>query len=200
MLSHSSSTALRLALALIISAFIFSACSGTGGRSFLHSQDEFLSVDSDNDGLTDIQERQIGTDPLNADTDFDGLTDYYELVHMPVLLGLAGSPVEFDPDNLHDFDNDRLHAAIDNDDNGDGIHDGLQDSDGDGVPNAYEHYGYSIDLNTNQPVPWGFTIDQAGNVTPKPESALDYTVKYYKTMPTHTTICWKLIRSAWTRA
>jgi hypothetical protein len=184
MLSHSSSTALRLALALIISAFIFSSCSGTGGRSFLHSQDEFLSADSDNDGLTDIQERQIGTDPLNADTDFDGLTDYYELVHMPVLLGLAGSPVEVDPSNLHDFDNDRLHAAIDNDDNGDGIHDGLQDSDGDGVPNAYEHYGYSIDLNTNQPIPWGFTVDQAGNVTPKPESALDYTVKYYKTDPT----------------
>jgi hypothetical protein len=184
MLSRHSLTALRLTLVLVISAFVFSACSGTGGRNFPVSQNAFFTTDTDADGLTDAQEREIGTDPSNIDSDFDGLTDYYELVHMPVLLGLAGSPVVVDPSNLHDFDNDMLHAALDNDDNGDSLHDGLQDSDGDGVPNAYEHYGYSIDLNTNQPIPWGFTVDQSGNIMPKPESALDYTVKYYRTDPT----------------
>ncbi len=183
MLSKFSSTALRLALVLIISAFVFSACSGTGGRNFTISDNPFFTQDADGDGLTDVVERQIGSNPANIDSDFDGLTDYFELVHMPVLLGLAGAPVQVDPFNLHDFDNDRLHAAMDNDDDGNGINDALQDSDSDGVPNAYEHYGYSIDLNNNQPIPWGFTVDQAGNVTPKSESSLDYTIRYYKTDP-----------------
>lgn len=36
--------------------------------------------DSDGDGLTDLQEEQLGTDPNNPDTDGDGLTDYEEVV------------------------------------------------------------------------------------------------------------------------
>ncbi|KAL7569509.1 hypothetical protein ACA910_013887 [Epithemia clementina (nom. ined.)] len=35
--------------------------------------------DSDGDGLTDWQESQFGTNPLNADTDGDGVSDYDEL-------------------------------------------------------------------------------------------------------------------------
>jgi Bacterial TSP3 repeat/Dockerin type I domain len=34
--------------------------------------------DSDGDGLPDIVEATVGTDPNNADTDFDGLTDFEE--------------------------------------------------------------------------------------------------------------------------
>lgn len=34
-----------------------------------------LSHDSDDDGLTDLEERRLGTDPRNADTDGDGLLD-----------------------------------------------------------------------------------------------------------------------------
>jgi eukaryotic-like serine/threonine-protein kinase len=37
-------------------------------------------LDSDGDGLTDAQERRIGTDPLNPDTDGDGLTDGQEVL------------------------------------------------------------------------------------------------------------------------
>jgi hypothetical protein len=36
-------------------------------------------VDSDNDGLTDTQEADLGTDPDNADTDGDGLEDGAEV-------------------------------------------------------------------------------------------------------------------------
>lgn len=33
------------------------------------------SVDTDKDGLTDIRERELGTDPKLADTDGDGVND-----------------------------------------------------------------------------------------------------------------------------
>ncbi len=36
-------------------------------------------LDSDGDGLTDAEERRIGTDPFNPDTDGDGLTDFEEV-------------------------------------------------------------------------------------------------------------------------
>lgn len=36
-------------------------------------------VDSDDDGLADIQEEELGTDPNNPDTDYDGLSDYREV-------------------------------------------------------------------------------------------------------------------------
>ncbi len=36
-------------------------------------------VDSDSDGLIDIEERQFGTDPSNPDSDFDGLQDGEEV-------------------------------------------------------------------------------------------------------------------------
>ena len=35
--------------------------------------------DADNDGLTNLQEYNNGTDPTNADTDGDGMSDQYEL-------------------------------------------------------------------------------------------------------------------------
>ncbi len=36
-------------------------------------------IDTDQDGLTDREEKLLGTDPRNADTDGDGLTDYAEV-------------------------------------------------------------------------------------------------------------------------
>lgn len=35
--------------------------------------------DTDQDGLTDAREQELGTDPKTADSDFDGLTDQEEL-------------------------------------------------------------------------------------------------------------------------
>jgi len=39
----------------------------------------FIAQDTDGDGLTDDEERQIGTNPSYADTDHDGLNDYEEV-------------------------------------------------------------------------------------------------------------------------
>jgi len=38
-----------------------------------------IEKDSDGDGLSDIKERQIGTDPFKSDTDNDGLNDFQEV-------------------------------------------------------------------------------------------------------------------------
>jgi hypothetical protein len=47
-----------------------------GPRGFAKSVDlAGLTIDSDGDGLTDVVERWIGTDPERADTDGDGLAD-----------------------------------------------------------------------------------------------------------------------------
>ncbi len=38
------------------------------------------TIDSDKDGLDDVREKEIGTDPYNADTDTDGLSDGDEVL------------------------------------------------------------------------------------------------------------------------
>jgi hypothetical protein len=47
---------------------------GTLTQTFVGTQ-----VDSDGDGLTDIREWQLGTNPLNADSDGDGVSDFDEI-------------------------------------------------------------------------------------------------------------------------
>lgn len=104
------------------------------------------AVDSDGDGLTDIQEANLGTDPANPDTDDDGISDGDEI-------NVGGS----DPLNL-DTDGDLLYdggellfltAILDPDTDDDFLSDGSEvyiygtnptnaDTDGDGVPDGVE--------------------------------------------------------------
>jgi len=42
-------------------------------------QEEVVEQDSDQDGLSDSQERELGTNPARVDTDFDGLSDREEV-------------------------------------------------------------------------------------------------------------------------
>jgi len=174
-----------LCVVLLVAAQI-SGCGGKGGRGFLTSELIFVDQDTDEDGLSDGLERELGTNPLDRDTDHDGLIDYYELVYMPAALGLTAAPVQLDPGNLLDFDSDGLHAALDKDDDGDGVNDALQDADGDGIPNVYEHYGFTVDLDDRTQLDlWGCTYDaDADEFIPKDQSELDYSVKYFKTDPT----------------
>jgi heat shock protein beta len=81
------------------------------------------ATDFDNDGLTDLQERQLGTERYLADTDGDGIND--------------GIEVGADPSHPLDHDNDKRIDALDSDDDNDGlptIFEQQQDYDNDGIP------------------------------------------------------------------
>lgn len=81
-----------------------------------------LGVDSDNDGLSDVQERRIGTNPNNPDTDADQLTDGEEV------LKYATNPLNDDSD--HDILSDGKEVLVygtnplNPDTSGDGMMDG----------------------------------------------------------------------------
>jgi hypothetical protein len=86
------------------------------------------SPDTDGDGLTDLEEGLLGTDPERADSDGDMLTD-------PQELALGTDPN--DPDSDGDGRLDGLEGSGDTD--GDGLIDPLDpDDDGDGLPTAEE--------------------------------------------------------------
>lgn len=53
--------------------------SPTAPQTLPASQAQVPTLDSDHDGLSDAEERVLGTDPFNPDTDGDGLTDYDEV-------------------------------------------------------------------------------------------------------------------------
>ncbi len=75
-------------------------------------------------------ELACGTDPESVDSDMDGMFDYGEIF---------GEGHYNKDDLVPDRDADNLIAALDNDDNGDGVHDGNRvDSDGDGIANYLE--------------------------------------------------------------
>ena len=118
--------------------------------------------DSDDDGIADILESILGTDPYMIDTDDDGLTDYQEL-------NITGTdPTDFDSveDNISDADADTDDDGVSNldeteletdpqiqDTDDDGLTDGeevntyltdplLEDTDGDGLTDGFEvRYG-----------------------------------------------------------
>jgi cysteine-rich repeat protein len=76
-----------------------------------------VALDSDEDGLTDPVEYELGTDPFSEDSDGDGLSDLSEVGN---------------PDGPTDTDGDGTINAIDTDDDGDGILTVDEDRDGDG--------------------------------------------------------------------
>jgi hypothetical protein len=108
--------------------------------------------DPDNDGLTNLEEYQNGTDPNNPDTDGDGVSD---------------------GDEVHKYRTDPLNPDTD----GDGLTDGEEirlgtnplnpDTDGDGIPDGIE-----VKLGTNPLVPdatttvQGRVLDGSNNPVP----------------------------------
>ncbi len=127
-------------------------------------------VDSDGDGLSDDEERIIGTDPLNPDTDGDGLGDGIE-VKMgldPLTANIITScnpNLDTDQDKLNDCEERVLGTdACVADTDGDGLSDfvefmsqtnalvaeDLQDDDRDGTTNADEVTKHSDALSADQ--------------------------------------------------
>lgn len=103
------------------------------------------SEDADFDGLTNEQEREIGTDFLNADTDGDGLSDGMEVNF------LQTNPLLADTDSGGASDGDEYSYGLNPLDPSDDI---LLDSDYDGLTNAEE-----ISLGTD---PYNYDTDGDG--------------------------------------
>ena len=97
--------------------------------------------DTDMDGLTNAEERQVGTNPLDADSDMDGVSDGVEVddASNPRDSDMDGAIDALDPDDdndgvltrfelgpdapttLQDTDNDTVPDYLDPDDDGDGV-------------------------------------------------------------------------------
>jgi len=100
------------------------------------------TADDDGDGLPNFIEDEIGTKKTDRDTDHDGLTDFYEVFGTGVF-----DKYGFVPDN----DQDSIVAPLDNDHDGDLVNDGrVLDTDGDGIANYLEYYGYRYDWHIEQ--------------------------------------------------
>lgn len=112
------------------------------------------NVDTDNDGLTDEKEAQLGTDPMDPDTDGDGLQDGEEMEAYDT------DPLDPDTDGDGLTDGQEINAyntdPTDNDSDDDGLSDGAEinkyhtnpnadDSDEDGVTDGEEIMEYGTD-------------------------------------------------------
>jgi len=104
-------------------------------------------LDDDGDGLSNVAESAIGTDPNNPDTDGDGLTDGQEVN----VYGTDPNDPDSDNDGLSDGDEVNTYGTdpLDDDSDDDGLTDGDEvntygtdpldgDSDDDGMPDAWE--------------------------------------------------------------
>ena len=81
-----------------------------------------VDTDDDNDGLTDIEEVNLGTDPLKADTDGDSLKDGFEVKQTKT------NPKNIDSDSTGTIPNEANNNK----------NDASEDLDGDGLSNAEE--------------------------------------------------------------
>lgn len=91
------------------------------------------SADHDKDGLTNDQEKELGTDPKNPDTDGDGLTDGEEINQYQT----DPKKVDSDGDGLSDYDELKKYSTNPN----------KADSDDDGLSDADEIQNYKTDPN-----------------------------------------------------
>lgn len=156
-------------LLILIFSFASNSWADSNWGTMIWGQDNWYPVDTDSDGLSDIDELQIyGTEPNIADTDGDRLDDGIEVTYW-------GDDWNNNPDgdqfiNLLDYDsdNDGLSdgvevnilatnpSLVDSDSNG--IPDGDEDHDGDGLTNFEEEQCGSDPGNPNSKctrgLPW----------------------------------------------
>jgi hypothetical protein len=109
-----------------------------------------LAPDSDADGLSDLREAQLGTNPNNSDSDADGLPDGYEVNNLLNPLDPTDAQLDSDADGLSNFDEFTLGTLVnDPDTDKDGLNDGaevnlhntsplLTDTDSDGLLDGFE--------------------------------------------------------------
>jgi len=161
-------------LTILISIILSFLLLGCGGGSSSGSQTQggdtqgdilamissSVEPDSDGDFLPDDVEAYLGTNPDDRDTDHDGIPDFVEIFGTGLVDETAPIP---------DQNGNGEIAAVDQDDNSDGINDGQQvDSDGDGISNYLEYYGFTYNWMSGKYAAWNGT---------------DYSKPYYKTDP-----------------
>ncbi len=138
----------------IVLIFILTIIScSKNGQEFISIVQEESTKDTDNDGITDFDEKKDGTDPLNADTDNDGSNDNEEKSN-----GTDPTKPDSDNDGVNDGTEkidgtDPLKPDTDNDGSNDGEEktnetDPLNtDTDGDGVIDGTEKADNTNPLN-----------------------------------------------------
>jgi thrombospondin type 3 repeat protein len=95
--------------------------------------------DTDGDGVPDVVERRLGTDPNSRDTDGDGMPDGWEVrfgLNPRLDLDANADPDHDGLSNLNEYRLGTNPHLLDTDNNG--VPDGGGDFDGDGLPNAVE--------------------------------------------------------------
>ena len=78
-------------------------------------QNAFETRDTDNDGLTDLEELAMGTNPVNWDTDGDGLSDYWEIMNgMNPVSAKEGEngAMNADGDFMARWDSEKTYAVV----------------------------------------------------------------------------------------
>ena len=77
-----------------------------GSQTAAYRSTSFRSKsDSDNDGLSDNEEKALGTDPIKGDTDNDGLSDFAE-INLSVFAGVRTISPKYNPRDA-DLDDDK---------------------------------------------------------------------------------------------
>ena len=119
------------------------ACDFILSHQTLNPSDEWNAADCDEDGLSNKEEKELGTDPKNSDTDGDGVIDGTEITDNTDVLDncslilehqtemanvLIWNQLDCDNDSLpnggerrEDTDNDGILNFLDSDDDNDGI-------------------------------------------------------------------------------
>jgi hypothetical protein len=113
-------------------------------RNDSDSAEDLLAIDSDGDGITDFLERvKFKTDPFNPDTDGDGLTDLFEVVYHDAAKTEYFPIIDLDfqqkTDALTamDYKPNQLNP-LKKDTDSNGVMDGEEDFDQDGLTNLEE--------------------------------------------------------------
>lgn len=145
---------MKRSLNMFLMAFLL--LSATAIQTSCSSEKEVIQqpVDTDNDGLTDEQEMELGTDPNDPDTDGDGLQDGAEVNEY----GTDPLNEDTDGDGLTDGDEVNSYGTdpLSEDTDGDGLSDGDEineyrtnptesDTDGDGLTDGEEVMEYGTD-------------------------------------------------------
>ena len=105
------------------------------GTDPLNPDDDEYALDGDCDGLTDDEERALGTDPDSWDSDLDGLID-------PLEVDLGTDPLDEDTDDDGVADGEELDRGTDPLD---------EDTDDDGIPDGQERWSPAHNLVRSLP-------------------------------------------------